>query len=155
MPDYRKQLGGKTMKTSLVARFIASCIEKSHYSQKEIAMLSGFERPNIITMIKQGKTKVPLDKIGLIANALEIDALQLFKMCMEEYQPSTWDVIAPFMEPTLTRDETRLLMALRESTGGLSLSALGDKSRQHLEDFILSVSVPLPVVQTEARSDSR
>jgi len=142
------------MKKSLVARFIASRIEDSRLSQKDIATLCGFENPNIITMIKHGNTKVPLDKIGLVANALEIDAIQLFKMCMEEYQPSTWNVIAPLMESALTRDESRLLMALRESAGGLSLSALGAKSRQHLEDFILSIRVPPLATQSETRSES-
>ena len=73
------------MKTSQVARFITARIEASGYSQKDIATLSGFERPNIITMIKQGKTRLPLDKIGPMANALETDATQLLKMCLEEY----------------------------------------------------------------------
>lgn len=41
------------MITSQVARFISARIEASGYSQKYIATLSGFERPNIITMIRE------------------------------------------------------------------------------------------------------
>jgi len=89
-----------------------------------------------------------------MANALETDATQLLKMCLEEYQPLTWKAIAPFMEFALSQDEFRLLTALRASAGGPIVSALGETSRQHLEDFIASVRVPPTVIQNEMRHES-
>ena len=131
--------------TSNVARFIANRIEETGQLQKDIAAKVGFESPNIITMIKQGKTNLPIDKIGLMAAALETDPIQLFKMCFEEYQPATWKAIAPFMETAMTKDELRLLTALRTWIGGPFLSALSDESKSHFDKFMLSLRAPATI----------
>jgi transcriptional regulator with XRE-family HTH domain len=131
--------------TSQVARFIQRRIEETGQTQKDIAFKVGFEKPNIITMIKQGKTRLPLDKIGLMANALETDPAQLFHMCMEEYQPATWKVIAPFMEGALTKDELRLLNSLRAWVGGPFLSALSEESKEHFNKFMASMRTPATI----------
>ena len=86
------------MTKSNVADFIATRIEKLGLRQVDVAAICGFERPNVITMIKQGKTKLPMDKIGSMAVALQGDAFALYRMCMQEYLPSTWDAIAPILE---------------------------------------------------------
>lgn len=128
------------MKTSShVARFINNRIEETGQLQKDIAAKCGFDKPNIITMIKQGSTRLPLDKIGPMAKALETDPVQLLKMCMEEYHPATWRAIEPFMETAMTKDELRLLKALRTSVGGPYVSSLSDDSKSHLEKFIVSL----------------
>jgi hypothetical protein len=83
--------------TSEVARIIAFRIETTGKLQKDIAAKVGFENANMITMIKQGKARLPLDKVGPMALALEIDPLYLLQLCMEEYQPTTWKAIAPLL----------------------------------------------------------
>lgn len=125
--------------TSQVARFIASRIEVTGQLQKDIAERAGFEQPNIITMIKQGKTRLPLDKVGPMAKALETDPVKLFAMCMEEYQPATWKAIAPFMETAFTQEERRLIASLRAFAGGPFISVLSDESRQCFEEFMRSL----------------
>ena len=57
--------------TSQVACFIAARIEATGQLQKDIAAKAGFDKPNMITMIKQGRTRLPLDKVGAMALALE------------------------------------------------------------------------------------
>lgn len=131
--------------TSNVARFIARRIEETGQLQKDIAMKCGFERPNIITMFKQGLTRLPLDKVGPMAKALETDPVQLLKMCLEEYQPATWKAIAPYMETALTKDELRLLTALRIWVGSPFLSALSDDSRSHFDKFMASLRTPATI----------
>ena len=130
---------------SQVARFIQRRIKETGQTQKDIAFKVGFEKPNIITMIKQGKTRLPLDKIGLMANALETDPTQLFQMCMEEYQPKTWKVISPFMESAMTTDEQRLLHSLRAWVGGPFLSALSEESKAHFNKFMTSLRSPATI----------
>lgn len=131
------------MKTaSQVALFIASRIEATDQLQKDIATKCGFEKPNMITMVKQGRTRLPIGKVGPMAKALETDPFQLLKMCLEEYHPETWEAIAPFMKQAVTQDELRLLNALRASIGGPFLSAISDESKIHLENFIASLSTP-------------
>ncbi len=128
--------------TSRVARFIDRRIEETGQLQKDIAAKVGFEQPNIITMIKQGKTKLPLDKIGPMARVLETDPVQLLQMCMEEYHPATWRAIAPYMETAMTEDERRLLNALRNWVGGPFLAAMSDESRGHFDRFMQSLRAP-------------
>lgn len=130
---------------SKVASFIASRIEETGQLQKDIASKCGFDKPNMITMIKQGLTRLPLDKVGPMAMALETDPVQLLKMCMEEYQPATWKAIEPFMETAMTRDELRLITALRAWIGGPFLSALSNDSRSHFDKFIVSLRTPATI----------
>ena len=127
---------------SKVAALIADRIEATGQLQKDIAAKAGFPKPNIITMLKQGKTRLPLDKIGPMARALETDPIHLLQLCMEEYHPSTWKAIAPFMESAMTEDELRLLKALRTWVGGPFLSALNEESRAHFDKFMQSLRLP-------------
>lgn len=46
-------------------------------SQAEIAALAGYVNPNMITMIKQGSSKVALDRVPALAKVLECDAAYL------------------------------------------------------------------------------
>lgn len=76
-----------------VAEYLTLMIEASNKLQSEIAKEVGFEKPNVITMIKKGQTKLPLAKVGPMARSLGIDPLFLFGMVMKEYAPDTWDAI--------------------------------------------------------------
>jgi transcriptional regulator with XRE-family HTH domain len=42
-------------------------------SQIEIATEAGFVNPNMLSLIKSGATKVPLDRVPALARALEVD----------------------------------------------------------------------------------
>lgn len=117
------------MHTYTIAQFITNRIKVIDKSQKDIAREAGFQKPNMITMIKQGRTRLPLDKIGPMAVALEMDPVQLLKMWLKEYQPMTWKMIAPLMDLALTEDELRLLNTLRSKAGSSFLSAINEESK--------------------------
>ena len=126
--------------TSQVACFVAERIEATGQLQKDIAAKVGFDKPNMITMIKQGRTRLPLDKVGAMALALETDPRLLLQMCMEEYCPATWASIAPFLDPKMSEDEKKLLAILRKLGGPLQ-GALNEESLSYLEGFIRSCSL--------------
>lgn len=128
--------------TSQVARFIRSRIQSMGKPQKDIAREAGFDTPNMITMIKQGKTKLPISKVGPMAIALEADPVHLFQMCLEEYCPDTWKAIAPFMESALTREELRLITGFRRWVGSPYLAVLTEESKSHLGAFLNSLRIP-------------
>lgn len=99
-----------------VASFIAAQIECSEKTQAQIAQEVGFEKPNIITMIKQGKTKLPLAKIGLMARALGVDPVYLFRLTIEEYLPDTAEAIeGVFRQPLLSAAEVEVIHAYRNA----------------------------------------
>lgn len=114
-----------------VAGYINSQIKACGKSQIDISRETGFDKPNMITMIKQGRTKLPLDKIGRFAKAIEVDPIYLFRLCMSEYYPGTWAEIQRIMgQPILTLNELEILDAIRASKGiDQKIRTLEDKQR--------------------------
>ncbi len=88
-----KEKESKIVIESQVARFLSDAINSSSKSQLEIARDVGFPKPNMITMLKQGRTKMPITKVKLMACSLGIDPKVLLRLCFEEYQPDNWAVI--------------------------------------------------------------
>lgn len=128
-----------------VAEFIAHRIEVTGKPQKDIAREVGFESPNVMTMIKQGHTKLPLAKIGLMASALETDPIALLKLCLSTYFPENWVKMEPLFESALTKDELVMVRAWREYIGAPYLAALTDEQKKRLGHFLSSLKVPEPV----------
>jgi transcriptional regulator with XRE-family HTH domain len=101
-----------------VADFIADRLAESDKTQREIAEECGFETPNIITMFKNGKTKLPLNRIGPLATAINADPAHLLRLVMTEYFPDTWCHIEDILQSTLlTANELQLVRAFRDATG--------------------------------------
>jgi transcriptional regulator with XRE-family HTH domain len=125
--------------TCPVAKFVRQQIQILGKSQREIAQEVGFEKPNVITMIKQGKTKLPMAKVGRMAKALETDPVHLMKLCMNTYHPDTWQYIEPFLESALTKDEVLMLRTWRSFVGAPYVAALTDESKALLKNFLLSL----------------
>jgi hypothetical protein len=102
-----------------VAALIARRIQETGKPQKELAAACGWPKPNVVTMIKQGITKVPLDKVGLLARALELDPASLFWMVIAEYHPDSFRVIAETVPGLLMDDnEVMLIEVYRDMTRG-------------------------------------
>jgi len=107
----------KTTPTS-VAEFIAERLAVIDKTQRQIATECGFENANVITMFKQGNTRLPLNRIGPLAKALEVDPVHLLRLAMREYLPDTWDSLENAMQSTLmTANELDLIRAYRVATG--------------------------------------
>lgn len=127
-------------KTKSVAEYVTNQINACGKSQIQIAEEVGFEKPNVITMIKQGKTKVPVSKIGSMANALEVDPIFFLKLCMQEYMPDFLDTIVSITEqPIITANELELIKAVRAING--DDPKLGSTTaRAELKAFITSAT---------------
>jgi len=101
-----------------VADYISQQIDLSGKSQLEIAREAGFNKPNIITMIKQGKTKLPMSKVGPMARALGVDPKHLYRLVMQEYEPDTWEALQDIIftpSLTLTQNEVEIIECIRQS----------------------------------------
>jgi plasmid maintenance system antidote protein VapI len=81
------------MPKSTIAEHIDKLIVRSSKTQREIALEIGYERPNIITMFKQGRTKVPIEVVPRLAKALDEDPAFLLRMALREYMPEVLKVI--------------------------------------------------------------
>lgn len=91
-------------------------IANPQIKQKDIAEAAGFEKPNVIYMFKKGLSKVPLDKAGRVAKALNIDPREFWFKCLKEYQPDVYNEFELVnKQPTLTATEIRFIKASRLS----------------------------------------
>ena len=74
-------------KITTVAEYLSAQLDVSEKSQKEIAKEIGYDRPNVVSMMKCGVTKLPIAKVGPLAKALGVDPHRLLDLAMREYQP--------------------------------------------------------------------
>ncbi|SIT10257.1 hypothetical protein SAMN05421759_1166 [Roseivivax lentus] len=82
------------MNHSPTARLIADAIDASGKTQREIAEEVRFPRGNVISMLRSGEMRLPIERASALARALGIDEKLLISTAMTEYMPETWNVIS-------------------------------------------------------------
>ncbi len=125
-----------TAKGYEVSVFLTSLIEKSGKTRKEIANEAGLGKPNMISMLKNGETKLPLAKLGSFAKAVNTDPARLLTLCLHEYYPDVWEAIRSHLNAAVTSDELRIVRALRAAAGSTYLACLCPDERARLDDFL-------------------
>ncbi|MCZ8548774.1 hypothetical protein OOJ09_31905, partial [Mesorhizobium qingshengii] len=65
---------------------------KAKKTQSTIASEAGFGQHNMLTNIKLGNSKLPLDRVPALAKALEVDAALLFMMAVEQLGGDTTEL---------------------------------------------------------------
>ena len=99
---------------SALARYLDKRIDelRGFKTQREIAAEIGYKRPNIVSMLKTGETKVPLDKLPAFARALEADPVHLFRLGMIDLWPELAAVIDDiFGRQMATKNEVAIFLA--------------------------------------------
>jgi len=123
----------KTARKVTVAKYLQQQIDMSDKSQKEIAEACGWERPNMVTMVKQGASKLPINKVAPMAKVLGIDPVYLLRLVMSEYMPETWEAIEQTMasQPVIGQADIDLLKFVRKHTRSTTLD-LGEPKHQKI-----------------------
>lgn len=110
----------KPYQDSKLAKFLeARLMELKHKkTQTEIAEDAGFVNPNMLTMIKQGATKLPIDRVPALAKALESDPALLLRLALEQSEGSTvtaaiYDIIG---QP-ISKNEMTWIIEIRAASG--------------------------------------
>lgn len=86
-------------------------------SQLDIARESGFVQPNMLSMFKNGSSKLPLDRVPGLAKALECDPAFLFKLALEQLGgDTTVGVIEQIFGTIVTRNEVLWLEEIRDAS---------------------------------------
>jgi transcriptional regulator with XRE-family HTH domain len=88
-------------------------VELSPLTQREIAERAGYPRANIITMFKTGDTRVPLNKIPVLAEILGMDPKRFLRVALQEYEPEVLSVIEACFGPLVSRNEHEILGEIR------------------------------------------
>jgi DNA-binding Xre family transcriptional regulator len=71
---------------STAAEYIADRMrDLSHRkTQAEIAVEAGFQNANMLSILKAGKSKIPLDRVPALAKALECDPAYLMRIALDQ-----------------------------------------------------------------------
>ena len=110
----------KPYQDTRLAKFLETRIlELKHKkSQAEIAEEAGFVNPNMVTMIKQGATKLPLDRVPALAKALECDPSLLLRLALEQSEGSTAaTAIYEIIGQPITKNEMAWITEIRAASG--------------------------------------
>jgi predicted XRE-type DNA-binding protein len=134
-----------------VAQYIEQMVALSDKSQKEIAEAMGYDKPNIITMFKQGSTKLPINKVAPFAKAVGADPVHLLRLVMQEYMPETWESLQGIIGQSLvTESELKAVKAIRKTLGGVDLD-FGDKN---IADAVTAALEPFVEAESHDRKSA-
>lgn len=91
--------------------FLEKAIDLSGKTQREIALEVGYDKPNVLSMMKKGTTKIPVEKVPALARATGVDPAQMLRIVMTEYNPDVWAVIVSVMNNEPLSDEEKQIIA--------------------------------------------
>jgi transcriptional regulator with XRE-family HTH domain len=105
--------------TTPTSTLIKSAIERLAYrkTRRKIAKEAGLE-PNMVSMIKHGKARLPLDRVPALAEALEIDPALLFRTALTDLWPTYETVVRRIFRDVFTSNEWAIVEIVRERTMG-------------------------------------
>jgi hypothetical protein len=126
-------------KPSRFVQRLDALINDSSKSQRQIAYELGYEKPNIITMFKQGSTRIPLEKVPLMADSLGVDRADLMRAWLEEYEPGVLKVIEENIGVSLSAAERSWIGGLRRTFKDTRLPPWDDNAEKALEPIARSL----------------
>ena len=86
---------------SALTRFLLKRVEELKFvkPQHRIAAEAGYDHSNAFSMVKTGKTKVPLTRVPALARALETDPAHLFRLGLVDM----WPELSPAIDEAFGR----------------------------------------------------
>jgi hypothetical protein len=121
--------------------YLESKINASTIKQSDMAEELGYATPNIITMFKQGKTRVPIEKVPAFAKILGLDSKMLLRRAMLEYCPELFRAVENNFGAIITKNELEILNEIRRLSNGKDPGMTSIKSKLALERFVGEMSL--------------
>lgn len=102
--------------------------EHAELTNVEVARRLGYERANVIAMMRTGSMKVPLNKVPDLARLIGVDPRALLRRVLLEYDPALWKTVqCIFGTGTLSANEQALIDLLRSRTAALDPDLAGNQ----------------------------
>ncbi len=102
-----------------LARFVTKRIlELRPKTQAEIAIEAGFVNANYLSMVKAGNSKLALDRVPALADALECDPALLMRLALEQAVGSTASqALQEILGTPVSANERLWLAEIRDAAG--------------------------------------
>ena len=109
----------KPYEDTRLAKYLTNrVLELRPKTQADIAVEAGFVNPNMLTMIKQGATKLAVDRVPALAKALDCDPAWLLRLALEQAEGSTaTTAIYQILGQPISANETAWISAIRDASG--------------------------------------
>ena len=87
-------------------------------TQRDIAAAAGFTNPNMLSMLKNGDTKLAVDRVATLAAALETDPKYLLRLALAQQGNETMArVYDEVIGTVMSQNELGWLEVLRDASG--------------------------------------
>jgi hypothetical protein len=101
-----------------VTEFMSNRMAEIGKTPDDVARDLGFASPNAVLMVLKGKMKLPIDCVGALAAALDVDAAHLLRLVLREYDHVLLDAIEGILQrPLITAREAALIDSFRTVVG--------------------------------------
>jgi hypothetical protein len=127
------------MRESKVAQLIDRELTKleGEKTVTQVADEAGFPQRNIMSMIRNGTTKLPFERLRGVAKALRVDLAYMVDLALHEYQPALESLLKEIHGEFLSSNEKKLLRLWRAATQNADPSV--DLVEAELVGFIQSL----------------
>lgn len=99
--------------------------ETLNISDEALADALGYSTPNVINLIKNGTVRLPMTKVPVMAETLEMEPGEAMYLLLRDTSPELLASIEECLAPlALTRTEARLINRLRRTTAGRATTAM-------------------------------
>lgn len=106
-------------------QFLSHRMESLGLSDATVSAELGYSDTKVITAIKAGHMRMPLDKIQALANLLQVSGKALFEAWAREGMPGLLSLLDEVYNPiSLTSTELNLIKKLRAEANGESYSPI-------------------------------
>lgn len=100
-------------------------------TNEEIAEKLGYVRPNIISMWRTGRTRIPLDRLDGLAAILGVDVTFLLPLWLDQYASgNSYAKLVKVFSRLVGEDELQLISVVREITKGRHFNLKSDAKKQ-------------------------
>lgn len=106
-------------------------------TNEELADRLGYQRPNIISMWRTGRTRVPLDRLPELADILGVNLGHLLMLWMDQYATGPkYTRLMKTVLRTVGDDEAELIEAVRVYTKGRTFSVNKSEAKKLIPQII-------------------
>lgn len=103
-----------------LAQYLTRRIEelRGTKNQVQIAEQAGFTTPNLISMLKNGASKLPIDRVPSMAKALDADPAYLLRLALEQSMGETAArAVGEIFGTPITANERGWIEEIRDASG--------------------------------------
>ncbi|MCR9222912.1 MAG: helix-turn-helix domain-containing protein [Hyphomonas sp.] len=133
----RPQQSIKTGKSFALAEWFNKNVDfLTDLTNEQLAEKLGYTRPNIISMWRTGRTRIPLDRLVPLSQILKVDISFMLPLWVEQYGGGeAYAAVMKALNNSVSDNEMKLVEALRQTTKGRDFSVKKDAAKK-LPDLI-------------------